>query len=93
MAMAESTRCTAAAAQLKQAGRYHMLDTDGGNRHNGQEGGGEVAAVEGGVGQGLCFMARFPAPFFMLLYLFLSSPLSSGGVGQGLFHGALPCAR
>ena len=48
-----SQRCTAAAAQLKQAGRYHMLDTDGSNGHNGHEGGGEVAAVEGDVGQGL----------------------------------------
>ena len=57
--MAANTRSTAAAAHLKQAGRYHMLDTDGGNGHNGQEGGGEVAAVEGGVGQGLFHGAFF----------------------------------
>ena len=61
--MAANTRSTAAAAHLKQAGRYHMLDTDGGNGHNGQEGGGEVAAVEGGVGQGL-FHGAFPCAIF-----------------------------
>ena len=72
-----SQRCTAAAAQLKQAGRYHMLDTDGSNGHNGHEGGGEVAAVEGGVGQGL-FHGAFPCA---ILYVTRSVSVISSIVG------------